>query len=309
MLGNFLRGGKSAKPRQILPPLAPAIKSAITSAIGTRGIPTMPSGAQKAFQLAIDPNAEARDFIEVIESDEAISARVLKIANSVYFDRGHKSNTIEEAVNVIGMNELRCLLNASSLSEILPSKHAARSQLWSNDLATALISRHIGRLIIPAKAEIAFLGGLMHDIGKLLLLQRSPQEYTTVLRIIAEKGTDFCQAEEEVFVFNHTEVGQLVAEKWNFSEELCDIIRNHHKFPTEAKDDSILARIVRCADLTAHANGIGHPATFVKLRQKAEEALPEALASIGVSGVDAKGFRQEMNRMYDTEYDLYMGRS
>ena len=63
----------------------------------------MPGAAQKAFQLATDPNAEARDFIEVIESDEALSARVIKIANSVYFDRGNKSATIEASVTVIGI--------------------------------------------------------------------------------------------------------------------------------------------------------------------------------------------------------------
>jgi len=138
----FGRQDKSAV--ENTPGLAAPVAEAILNTVGARSISTMPGAAQKAFQLATDPSAEARDFVEVIESDEALSARVLKISNSVYFDRGKPTNTIEEAVLLIGMNELRCLLNATTLSEIFPSRASARTQLWSNDIATALISRHLG---------------------------------------------------------------------------------------------------------------------------------------------------------------------
>src|SRR5438105_4911837 len=91
--------------------LSAAISESILRSVGAKGIPTMPGPAQKAFQLSTNPNAEARDFIDVIESDESLSARVLRIANSVFFDRGQQSKTIEESVTVIGIEELKCLLN------------------------------------------------------------------------------------------------------------------------------------------------------------------------------------------------------
>ncbi len=92
----FWRTKEKKKPSEGFTRLSGPIQDAINAAIGPKGIPTMPGAAQKAFQLSTDPNAEARDFIEVIESDEALSARVVKIANSVYFDRGKKSETIED---------------------------------------------------------------------------------------------------------------------------------------------------------------------------------------------------------------------
>lgn len=129
MFGKFL-AKKSANHKQNgRIALSYGLKTTIFNTIGTRSVPPMPSAAQKAFQLATDPNADARDFIEVIASDESLSARVMKIANSVYYDRGGGSKTIEDAVQVIGIQELRSLLNACSLTEIFPSRHSARQQI------------------------------------------------------------------------------------------------------------------------------------------------------------------------------------
>lgn len=113
----------------------------------------------------------------MIEVDEALAARVIKIANSVFFDRGNKSSSIEEAVLVIGLNELRNLLNANALSDIF-RVGVAREQLWAHDVAVALTSKQLAQRILPHQADSAFLAGLMHDIGKLLLLQRGALVHT-----------------------------------------------------------------------------------------------------------------------------------
>ena len=153
MFGKLFSRNKDKAGRDKAPGLAPATARSVLTVVGSQAIPAMPSAAQKAFQLSIDPSAEARDFIQVIESDEGLSARVIKIANSVYFDRGRVNETIEDCVLVIGINELRSLLNATTLSEIFPSRHPARSQLWANDIATALISRSLAGRICPGKED------------------------------------------------------------------------------------------------------------------------------------------------------------
>ena len=256
--------------------LSPAIREAALQAVGSRSIPTMPSAAQKAFQLAIDPNTEARDFIEVIEADEALSARVLKIANSVYYDRGTASTSIEQSVNIIGLTELRCLLNATTLSEIFPSRNPARIQFWANDIATALISRTIAQRIYPKKAETAFLAGLMHDVGKLLMLQRAPTEYEKILSRV-KGGESFILAEEDIFVCNHTEVGQIIAERWNFGDELIQVIRQHHEpFPKSYSKTPPLYLIVKAADIIAHYLALGHHSGFGRLQKWGEKDLSQA---------------------------------
>lgn len=300
---------RSAKPE--IESLSSAVSSSIFGVVGSRAIPPMPGAAHKAFQLATDPNAEARDFIEIIECDEALSARVLKIANSVFFDRGKKSSTIEESVTVIGINELRSLLNANTLSDIFPSRHPARTQLWANDIATALTAKTLAARLIPGKAEAAFLGGLMHDIGKLLLLQRNSEDYTKIIRAVETEGLPFCVAEERIFPFDHTQVGQLIGEKWNFTPELIKIIRFHHA-PWQSDSQTAqpgisLPALVKAADIIAHSLGLGHPRTFGKFRSFAESALGEVWDNLSVPALEQKELLGQCKRTFELEYDLYSG--
>lgn len=300
--------GKSEKkaPLDEASKLSPAITSSILNTVGAKNIPVMPGAAQKAFQLSTDPKAEARDFIEVIESDEALSARVLRIANSVYFDRGKPSKTIEESVLVIGMNELRCLLNSNTLSDIFPSSHPARAQLWANDVATALIARGLAQMLLPSKAEIAFLGGLMHDIGKLLLLQRAGDIYSKIIDIVAQEGVDFPSAEEREFVFDHTEVGYLIGEKWNFTPELLSIIRNHHRPWIDIPSASLIG-IVKGSDIISHALGFGHPKGFSKFKSHCESELDDVWQNLSLPPGDKKDLLRRFEKAYEMEYDLYSG--
>jgi HD-like signal output (HDOD) protein len=311
MLG-WLKRSASKEAQHKTERLSGAILEAISAVAGSRGIPIMPQAAQKAFQLATDPSAEARDFIEIIEADEALAARVLKIANSVFFDRGKASTTIEEAVLVIGINELRCLLNATALSEIFSSRLSERTQLWANDIATALIAKRLAQRFFPAKTELAFLGGLMHDVGKLFMLQRAGEEYRRVLGLVSTKAMPFCQAEEEVFVFNHCEAGQLIGERWNFSPELTHIVRYHHQ-PFTAEDlggkIATLTALIKCADTLAHALGLGQPASFSRMRMRAEEELGDVWQVLGIADKERKDLLAGFKRTFDLEYELYAGTS
>lgn len=305
MLIDLFRKKKPKEAPSGAPTLAPGTAQTILNVLGSRSIPSMPGAAQKAFKIATDPKAEARDFVEVFESDEALSARVLKIANSVFFDRGHQTSTIEDAVTVIGLNELRSLLSATSLSEIFPSKHPARAALWSHDIAVALTARALARLSNPSKQDLAFLGGLMHDVGKLLLLQRCPDEYQRVLRLIEHEGSEFSQAEENRFPFTHTEVGQLIGEQWHFSPELVAIIRRHHdEWSALSTPELELVRIVKSADIIAHALGLGHSANMNKLRTRNEEALAAVWTALGIAETEREEFLESVRKTFALEHDL-----
>ena len=309
MLGGLFGKKKSAAGDFAPEHLSPALTSTILGVVGGRSIPTMPAAAQKAFQLSTNPKAEARDFIEVIESDEALAARVIKIANSVYFDRGKASKTIEDSVVVIGINELRNLLSATTLSEIFPSSHRARSQLWENDIGTAVIAKSLAQMLLPSQTEVAFLGGLMHDIGKLLLLQRSGGEYQKVLEQVERSGANFCEAEAQSFPFDHTEVGQLIAERWNFSPELVAIIRWHHQpWATLSRSGVVgLPLIVRAADTIAHALGIGHPRGFARFKENCVNELGAVWTHLRIPASSAREHLDRFQRAYESERDLYAG--
>ncbi|MDZ4785679.1 MAG: HDOD domain-containing protein [bacterium] len=286
--------------------LSPGLRSTIMNFLGSRGIPSMPNTAAKAFRLTVDPNSTAKDFIQVIESDESMSARVIRIANSVYFDRGNGSKTIEGSVNIIGLNELRCLLNANSLPELMPSKHPLRAQFWSNDIATAIFARNIAASKNPNLQGTAFLAGLMHDIGKLLLLQRLDSEYAEIIRIVQNKECDFCAAEEEVIAFNHCELGQIIGEKWNFTPDIIEAIRGHHLPWEKLASTPSLSAIVKAADILAHSLGIGHASGFGKFKIRCEAELDRALSIIGVSVDQKREYLQQCQKNFEMESELYL---
>lgn len=308
MFGKLL--GKKKPQTTQTPKLSTAITTSILGVVGNKSIPTMPGAAQKAFTLATDPTAEARDFIEVIESDEALSARVIKIANSVFFDRGKPSKTIEESVLVIGINELRCLLNATTLTDIFPSKHPVRAQLWAHDVAVGLIARSLAQRLLPSQAEVAFLGGLMHDVGKLLLIQRSSEDYQKVLKFIEDGNGDYCKAEGSIFVFDHTEVGQLIAERWNFNQELIEVIRNHHNNWQDLVSSGLsLIALVKAADTFAHSLGLGHQRGLNSIRIQAQNEVEQTLEAIGIPLAEKNECLSRFQRTFETEFDLYSGKA
>lgn len=301
VFGNFLKKLTGSSPLSSdAKPLSQGTKDSILNAVGARSIPTMPAAAQKAFELSTNPKADARDFVQVIESDESLSARVLKVANSVYFDRGKPSKTIDEAVVTVGLNEVRSLLSANSLSEIFPTRHTARAQLWKNDVATAVFARMLASRKSAQLGDLSFLAGLMHDIGKLLLLQKNNDTYSPILQSYPKYPSSI-QAEEEVYPFNHTQVGQLIGEKWGFEEDLLAAIRNHHE-PWE-KAHGPVTHFVKAGDLISHALGIGHPRGFDAVKKNAIDALPEMYDVLGIKG--SENILDDARRVYDQENDRY----
>jgi len=292
-----------------VPELSTSIERSILGVLGSRAVPPMPGAAQRAFQLSTNPTAEARDFIEIIESDESLSARVVRIANSVYFDRGKKAQTIEESVIVIGLNELRCLLNATSLAEIFPSNHPFRTTLWTHDIAVALASKLLARRIMPGKEDLAFLGGLMHDIGKLAMLQRLGNDYMKVITKIQDEGCDFVIAEEGNFPFTHVEVGMLIAQRWKFDDTIKSVVLDHHKVPNTTPQTGVqLSAVVGLADTLCHALGIGHSPGFAKFQARHIEKAPAQMANLGIDHSEYKTLTADIQKSFEFERDLYLGK-
>lgn len=239
---------KDAEPKSSV---SDSLRQSILHSLGLQSVPVMPGAAQQAFSLATNPNAEAHDFVAVIEADEGLSARVLKIANSVYYDRGGGSKTIVEAVQALGISEVRNLLNATTLASLFPAKHYLRAEFWSHNVAAAITSRVVARALLPEKIEQMFLAGLMHDVGKLLILQQHVDNYERIIKKGLTEGLEAPVAEVRVYPFDHTQVGQLVAEKWNFSSDLLDAIGSHHKPWDEIATGSV-SSIVKLSDMIVH---------------------------------------------------------
>ena len=303
-MGIFGLGKKSSVKRT-----PPAVANRLKNILGLRELESMPAQAARAFQLASDPKARSSDFVEVIESDEALSSRVIRIANSVYFFRGTTATDIEKAVANIGLDELRCLLSATMLRGMLQSKHKIRTQIWANSVSVAIGSRILASYTSEVSDSAAFLCGLVHDIGKLIIIRRNGSLYEKAVALASSGELSFVEAEEETFETNHVEVGQWVAEQWSFPEVTKLAIVGHHKpWPTDPEHSgrhTSAAMIVRAADTMSHALGIGHPMGLKGFQQAAQEQLPNIYKMLGIQAETGESLLSNFKRQFDQESSLY----
>lgn len=304
-LKNLFSDGATKTER--LPRTSHAIATRIRDILGIREIEAMPVQAARAFQLASDPRARLADFVEVIESDEALSARIIRIANSVYFFRGTPATDIEKAVANIGLDELRCLLSASMLRSLLQSRHKVREQIWANSVATAICCRNLSRFAREVSTGEAFLCGLLHDVGKLVMIRKGGILYERVVSLVSSGNRSFIEAEEEVFELNHVEVGKWVGELWNFPEQVLVAIAEHHlPWPKEEKETSLtISQMVKAADCMAHAAGIGHPFQMRGFARRAEREIDRACQLFGLGGEDQSSFMTYFAQQFEKEFSLY----
>ncbi|MFN4895378.1 MAG: HDOD domain-containing protein [Pseudomonadota bacterium] len=283
-----------------------ALRNSILHSLGLKSVPIMPGAAQEAFRIATNPNAEAHDFIGLLEGDEGLSSRVLKIANSVFYDRGGGSKTIVDAVNVIGISELRNLMNATALAGLFPVRHHLRVEFWGHNVATGIAAKVVARALMPSVVDQVFLAGLMHDVGKLLILQQHVDNYERVVKRGLTEGAESVAAEAKVYPFDHAQVGQLIAEKWNFSPDLYEAIGDHHKPWADIQGGS-LASIVKLSNLIAHTLGLGITRDAAAYQRIYGPMLDEAWGYFSLSVRDQKRLLQEVGLDFNAEFQNYEG--
>jgi len=285
-----------------------ATEMRIKSTLGIRKLDSMPVQAARAFQLASNPRAKIDDFVTIIEADEVLSARIVRIANSVYFRRGEEAKDIAKAVANIGLDELRCLISATMLKSLLQGKHPAREQIWANAVATGVCCRKLSRYTKISEGE-AFLCGLLHDVGKLMMIRKNGKLYEKVLQLAGGGEKSFIQAEDAIFDLNHIEVGRWISQKWHFPEVAVRAVAFHHhnwpKDPSKRGKGASHAMLVKAADTIAHAAGIGHPSSFRGFQQRAEEEMHAALLLLGLDGTEGESLKDELKGEFEREFSLY----
>jgi len=222
-------------------------------------LPPMPQVAQKARQVVSNPDSSFKELAKVIETDQAIAAKVLRMANSAYYGSVGDVSSVRQASVVLGTKTLIELLNlacaSGPLSKTLKGYDLEAEDLWKHSLAVASGSRIIAKKRSAELAEDAFSAGLIHDVGKLILDSYIFERREAFERVI-QKGTEsFLEIEKQVLGFDHAEIASEVCEKWQIPSHLSFAIRHHHD-PLQS-DENELAYIIHVADITAMMTGIG----------------------------------------------------
>lgn len=272
----------------------------ITSKIGD--LPPMLATAMKAMQMTKDPKVAARDLQSVISQDQALSARILRIVNSAVYCFRRKVSTISHAVAILGMETIRSIIMAASIHQLYQS-----GMRMANDLGTKLMADHSWGSAVAARViaqrvrygnpEEAFLCGLMHDIGKPVLLQSMPIEYLPIVNEVYMGGSTFHELEMLALGFSHAHVGALLAAKWNFPPQLSEAIGYHHN-PLSARNfakltcvTSLSNRMMILLEVGFERNralklGTLPEVDFLKLNQSALDAIVNEVQTVRTQMTD-----------------------
>ena len=223
-------------------------------------LPTIPVVATKVMQLIESESASADELAKVVASDPAVAARVLKISNSSFYGCQRQIQTLSHAIMVLGFSTLKSLVVAASVKQVYKPYGLTEKMLWEHSFGAGLAARVIANTTRLVNEEEAFLGGLFHDIGKIILNSLDNQQFQVVVQKVYNDGMAFMDAEQQVFSYTHAEVGGLVIKKWNFPAILMHAVLKHHSFEFAEDEDTYQIRltcVVGLANMVCHKLGIG----------------------------------------------------
>jgi len=219
---------------------------------GAGDLPAMPDIAFRAMRMCDDPQSSLRDLQFLISKDQALTARLLKIVNSAMFCFEREVSTLSHAISILGLDRVRSILVAATMNQMFPAGSAHGKDLttklfWEHSWGTAIAAKALASQVGYPVVEEAFTCGLLHDIGKMLILKNRRQQYQVILNDVYLGETTFCDAEMRTFGFTHAQVGAVLASKWHFPPQLAEGILYHHDFQN-APEHRRLAAVVDLAN-------------------------------------------------------------
>ena len=240
-------------------------------------LPPMSQTVHKVFKIMSDPNSSFKELAKILETDAAIAAKVLKMANSSYYGLSGNVSSIQHASVVLGHETLGNLMTMAGTSGLLDDRLKGYGlepgDLWRHSMAVAFGAKIIAKKKSPALADDAFAAGLIHDVGKLILDPYVFERKEAFQEFLAGDQQGFLDAEREILGFDHSEIASEVCKSWHIPEALSISIRYHH-YPSESQG-SELAYIVHIADWVAMMGGFatGIDGMLYQMDDKAMEFL------------------------------------
>jgi HD-like signal output (HDOD) protein len=216
--------------------------------------------AGKVMALLDDPDCGAADLSAIICNEPALTADVLKLANSSYVGLPGKIEDARQAVIYLGMDQVVDLILLATCAKCFRGSHDGygldSGKLWESAVSAAIVAGDLADLKGIKSNSLAFTGALLRDIGKVVLDQHVRTEIESILTLVKRLDISFKEAERRVLGFDHAQIGAMLAEKWHFPPSLQCILRCYHT-PIQAKECLPEASVVYLADVIVRKMGIG----------------------------------------------------
>ncbi len=194
-------------------------------------LPTLSSVVVELLSCVDQDDIDIATLARKVSLDQALAAKTLRFANSSFFGSHSKVTTIQQAISLLGMQSVRHLVTASALAGHFPEGDCPgfdSRAFWRHSIATAVCCKVLA-MHLHLNQDFAFTAGLLHDIGRLVLVSRFPQQYSAAIAYRASVDCYLLDAERAVLTTDHVAVGQALAAQWNFSEVIQNAISGHHE--------------------------------------------------------------------------------
>lgn len=261
-------------------------------------IATLPEVTARIIKTVEDPKSTAQQLHQIISHDPALVTRILKVVNSAFYGLPGQIGSVERAIVLLGLNAIKNIAVAASLGQMFRGvklcEGFSAKDLWTHCIGVAVTARELARQLKVPIADEAFLAGMIHDIGILVLLQTQPEQLQHVCDIVRRDGRNFTEVEKEVMGVDHQQLGMGLAEMWRFPRP-CQLVAGYHHRPTELNSDRLLVALVYTSDTLCAQAGHGFNLTAINqqldlaglsdisldpaLLERIKTNLPELIAS------------------------------
>ena len=253
-------------------------------------LPTVPGTLRQISIMLEKPRITIDELGRFVSSDPALTAKILKMVNSAAYGFPGRISSVSHAIMLLGLNVIKGLLLGVSVFELMQKNMAG---LWEHSLGCAWSARLIAQKKNLKEPEEASVCGLLHDMGKVVMLLAFPREFEKAIAEAGSAGVTLYEAEKNFFAATHAEAGCWLAQRWHFPSNLVEAIGYHHT-PQLARQSRMETAIVHVADILVRAKGVGfagdavvsavHPAAWEMLNLSGDD-LQEIFAGLEEAGV------------------------
>lgn len=222
-------------------------------------LPTLPVVVTQLLKLVNSPDSNAEDVQAILSRDPSLTTTVMKLVNSSFYGFAGKIGTLHQAVVILGFETIKSVALSATVFSAFPGKNRAafdRSAFWRHSIATGVAARSLAREKKLKEVEEAFVAGIVHDIGKIILDEYAPEYFDLVVKHVQTHDVLMYEAERAVLGFSHAQLGRWLATKWNLPTPLIDAIFYHHQ-PGNAQRAPELAALVHVGDILARTLHLG----------------------------------------------------
>jgi len=259
-------------------------------------LPPLPIVASKVLSMIEDPDLSIREICRVLADDPALAARVLAISRSVYYAQRTQPKSLQGAIQVVGLRALRYILIAAATQGLFMANNNVSARLWSHSLAVALACRILSERVNYPDGEQAFLTGLLHDIGEMILFHGDQNGFERIVGEAQKSGASLVEKEKETYAFDHAFIGLTLLDSWNIDAEIGKAVLTHHESGGETGK---LSGILEIADYLSFRADLGFFST-------PPLPAPEQMRAFGCSDEDSLAATvKKVREAFDAENALF----